>query len=73
MKPHCEKFLLDKLTINPAKCEAVCFGRGRLKKTIIGAAEMDHKTSCKFLGAHLDKKVNLFEHIDCVVKKVNKF
>ena len=45
MKPDCEMFLLNKLTINPAKCEAMCFGRGRPEKINIGSAELNHKTS----------------------------
>ena len=48
----------------------MCFGRGKPEKIKIGSAELDHRTSCKYLGVHIDKKLNFHEHIDYVVKKL---
>ena len=73
MEPVCDWFSSNKLTINPTKCEAVCFGHGKPEKIKMGSAELEHKTSCKYLRVHLDKKLNFHEHIDYVAKKLNEF
>ena len=73
MKPVCDWFPSNKFTVNPNKCEAMCFGRGKPETIRRGSAELDHKTSCKYSGIHLEKKLNLHEHIKYVVKKMNKF
>ena len=46
MKPVCYWFS-KKFTNNPAKSEAMYFGRSKPEKNKIRSAEMDHKTSCK--------------------------
>ena len=35
--------------------------------------ELEYKNSCKYLGVHIDKNLRFREHIDHVVKKLNKF
>ena len=71
MKPVSD-WLSNKLTIIPVKCEAMCFVCGKPENFKIWSAELDHNTSCKYLGVHLDTKMKLHEHIDYVVKKLNK-
>ena len=70
MKPVCDWLLSNKLTIIAAKCEAMCFSRGKPEKIKIGSAELDHNTSCKHLRVHLDVKLKFNEHVDYVVKKL---
>ena len=72
-KSVCDWFSSNKLTNNPVKCEAMCFGRGKPEKIKIGSAELDHKTSSKYLGLHVDKKLSFHEHIHYGVKKLNRF
>ena len=66
-------FSSNKLTVNPEKCEAMCFGYGKPDTIKIGVSELKYKASCRYLGIHLDKKLLFREHIDYVVKKLNKF
>ena len=66
-------FSSNKLTVNPEKCEAMCFGYGKPDTIKIGVSELNYKASCRYLGVHLDKKLLFREHIDYVVKKLNKF
>ena len=48
-------FSTNKLTVNPEKCEAMCFGYGNPDKIKIGVSELNYKASCRYLGIHLDK------------------
>ena len=66
-------FSSNKLTVNPEKCEAMCFGFGKPDTYKIGVSELNYKAFCRYLGIHLDKKLFFREHIDYVVKKLNKF
>ena len=72
---HCVRdcFSSNKLTVNAEKCEAMCFGYGKPDTIKIGVSELNHKASCRYLGFHLHKKLLLREHIEYVVKKLNKF
>ena len=51
----------------------MCFDHSKLEKLKIGSAELYHKTSCKNMGVHLDKKLNFHDYIGYVVKKLSKF
>ena len=51
----------------------MCFGSGKPDKIKIGVTELNYKASCRYLGIHLDKGLFFREHIDYVVKKLNKF
>ena len=51
----------------------MCFGHGKPVTIKIGVSELNYKPSCRYLGVHLDKKLLFREHIDYVVKKLNKF
>ena len=66
-------FESNKLTINTDKCEAVFFGCGKHNNLRILSKELEYKISCKYLGVHIDKHLRFREHIDHVVKKLNKF
>ena len=62
-------FTASKLTVNIDKCEAISFGNGLPEKN----GELCYKSSCKYLGLHLDGSLKFREHINYVVKKLNKF
>ena len=66
-------FSSNKLTVNPEKCEAMCFGYGKPDKIKMLVSELKYKASCRYLGIHVDKKLLFREHLDYVVKKLNKF
>ena len=63
----------NKLTINAEKCEAIHFGRGRPEAIVIKDKTLDYKSSCKYLGLQIDPRLSFKDHIDQVVKKLNKF
>ena len=63
-KPIYDGLSSSKLTINPVKYEATCFVRGKPEKFKVGYAELNHRTSCKHLGVHLEKKLIFLEYID---------
>ena len=63
----------NKLTINAEKCEAIHFGRGRPEAIVIKDKTLDYKSSCKYLGLQIDPRLSFKDHIDKVVKKLNKF
>ena len=66
-------FESNKLTINTDKCEAMFFGSGKPNNLRILSKELEYKHSCKYLGVQLDENLRFREHIDHVVKKLNKF
>ena len=66
-------FTASKLTVNIGKCEAISFGNGLPEKITILNEELCYKSSCKYLGLHLDGSLKFREHINYVVKKLNKF
>ena len=67
-------FESNKLTINTDKCEAMFFfGCGKPNNLRILSKELENKNSCKYSGVHIDKNLKIREHIEYVVKKLNKF
>ena len=66
-------FESNKVTINTDKCEAMFFGCGKPNNLRILSKELEYKNYCKYLGVHIDKNQGFREHIDHVVKKLNKF
>ena len=65
-------FESNKLTINTDKSEAMFFGCGKPNNLRILSKELEYKNSCKYLSVHIDKNLRFREHIDHVVKKLNK-
>ena len=66
-------FCQKRLSINRDKCEAVAFGRGHLSEILILDRKVPYSNACKCLGVHVDKTLRFREHIDYVVKTLNKF
>ena len=63
----------NKLTINYDKCEAINFGKPTKEKIKLKENALDYKTSCKYLGIYIDMNLTFRDHVDFVVKKLNKF
>ena len=63
----------NKLTINIDKCEVMCFGSGNPPPLKIKDTTIQCKISCKYLGLHIDKWLRFNQHIEYLVKKLNKF
>ena len=57
-------FSSNKVTANPENCEAMCFVYGKSDTIKVGVSELNYKTSCMYLGIHLDKELLFREHID---------
>ena len=55
------------------KCEAISFGACKHSQVTIFDKLVPYKRSYKYLGIHLDSCFRLREHIDHVVKNLNKF
>ena len=66
-------FDANKLTINVDICEAIHFGRGIPDEVQIKGNQLHYKPCCKFLGVYIDPTLTFRDHIDHVVKKLNKF
>ena len=66
-------FIGNKLTINVGKCEIISFGIGVPQEPHILENPLTYKKSCKYLELYLDGSLRFREHIDYVVKKLNKF
>ena len=66
-------FNTNKLTINYVKCEAINFGKPTNEKVKLKDNALDYNTSCKYLGIYSDKNLTFRDHVDFVVKKLNKF
>ena len=62
-----------KLTINVDKCEAIHFGRGTPDEFQIKDNHSHYKLCYKYLGDYIDPTLTFRDHIDYVVKKLNKF
>ena len=62
-----------KLTINTDKCEVMCFGSGNPPPLKVKNTPIQCKISCKYLGLHVDKWLRFNQHIEYLVKKLNKF
>ena len=63
----------NKLTININKCEVMCFGSGNPPPLKIKDTPIQCKISCKYLGLHVGKWLRFNQHIEYLVKKLNKF
>ena len=63
----------NKLTINIDQCEVMCFGSGNPPPLKIKDTPIQCKISCKYLGLHIDKWLRFNQHIEYLVKKLNKF
>ena len=66
-------FNTNKLTINYVKSEAINFGKPTKEKVKLKDNALDYNTSCKYLGIYIDKNLTFRDHVDFVVKKLNKF
>ena len=65
-------FTVSKLTVNIGKFEAISFGCGLPEKITILNEELSYKSPCKYLGLHLYGCLRFREHINYVMKKLNK-
>ena len=63
----------NKLTINIDKCEIVGFGSGKPPPLNIKDTQIHYRISCKYLGMHVDKWLRFNQHIEFLVKQLNKF
>ena len=66
-------FTWSKLTVNASKCEVLNFGLGVQQCIAPMNQKVPWKTSCKYLGLHIDCKMLFADHIDYKVKKLNRF
>ena len=66
-------FNTNKLTINYVKSEAINFGKPTKEKVKLKYNALDYNTSFKYLGIYIDKNLTFRDHVDFVVKKLNKF
>lgn len=66
-----------KLELNTNKCEAIFFTRNRAprklpnRSLILNGANLEWKTSVKYLGIVLDKRITLKTHIEFILNKCN--
>ena len=63
----------NELTINIDKCEVMCFGSGNPPPLKVKDTPMQCKISCKYLGLNVDKWLRFNQHIEYLVKKLNRF
>ena len=66
-------FCYNKLSLNISKCEVVNFGIGIPNDLTLNNEKLPKRNSCKYLGVYLDKKLLFHDHIEHIVKKLNKF
>ena len=60
-------------TINIDKCEVMCFGSGNPTKLKVEDTPIQCKISCRYLGMLVDKWHRFNQHIEYLVKKLDKF
>ena len=63
----------NKLSINTSKCESISFGRMYQRQLTIMEKMISQKNCCKYLGLFIDPVLTFRDHINHVVKKLNKF
>ena len=63
----------NKLTISIDKCEVLCFASGNPPPLIVKDTPIQSKISCKNFALHVDKGLRFNQHIEYLVKKLNKF
>ena len=61
------------ITISIDNCEVMCFGSGNPPPLKIKDTPIQCKTTSKYLGLHVDKWLRFNQHIEYLVKKLNKF
>ena len=66
-------FTKNKLSVNLDKCEVVPFGSGKPLEITMMSKKIPFNKSCRYLGVHIDSRLRFHEHINRVVKKLNKF
>ena len=66
-------FTSNRLTVNASKCEVMNFGLGGQHCITLMNQKNPQKSSSKYLGLHIDGKLTLRDHINYVVKKLNRF
>ena len=66
-------FTSNRLIVNASKREVLSFGLGGQKRITLMNRKIPQKTSCRYLGLHIDGKITFRDHIDYVVKKLNQF
>ena len=66
-------FTKNKLSFKLDKCELVPFGSGKPLEIIMMSKKTPFNKSCRYLGVHIDSRLQFHEHINHVVKNLNKF
>ena len=62
-----------KISLNTSKCETMSFGNNYQNTITVQKEAMPRNTCCKYLGVLIDSKLTYRDHINYVVKKLNKF
>ena len=65
-------FTSNRLTLNASKCEVLNFGLWGQQCVALMNQNLPQKASCEYLGLHIHGELT-FDHIDYVVKKLNRF
>ena len=66
-------FCQSKLTLNIRKCEGMNLAVGEIKDIKIFNSKL-HNTKCfKYWGVYIDKRLTFREHIEYIIKKLNRF
>ena len=66
-------FTSNRLTMKASKSEVRNFGLGGQQCITPINQKLPQKASCKYSGLHVDSKMTFRDHIDHVVKKMNRF
>ena len=66
-------FSYNKLSLNIPKCEVMNFGVGTPDDLTRTNEKLPKRNAYKHLGVNLDKKLIFHDHLEYVVKKLNKF
>ena len=69
----CDWFNYNKMSLNTSKCETMSFGNSYQNTLTVQNEAMPRNTCCKYLGVLIDSKLTYRDHINYVVKKLNKF
>ena len=69
----CDWFNYNKLSINTTKCETMSFGSNYQNTLTVHNEVISRNTFCKYLGVYIEWKLTFTDHINYVVKKLNKF
>ena len=69
----CDWFNYNKLSINTTKCETMSFGSNYQNSLTVHNEVISRNTCCKYLGVYIESELTFRDHINHVVKKLNKF